>query len=218
MLTADRSRLIIIGAGDFARELVWLASEIPAALRAWEFAGFLDDDVPAATERMRRARIALPILGAVRQYEPRSDDVFACAIGSPGAKLDVCERMRDRGARFINLIHPSAAIGPGTTLGDGVIMCHHSLLTIDVRVGHFVTINVFSSAGHDAVIDDGCTISSHCDITGHAHLARGVFMGSHAVVAPGARVGELATVAAGSVVLRKVGAGRTAIGVPAKHL
>lgn len=91
-------------------------------------------------------------------------------------------------------------------------------LTVDVTVGNFVTINRFSSAGHDVVIGDGCTLSCYCDVTGYARLGRGVFLGSHASVLPGVCIGDFAVIGAGSVVLRQVSPGKTVFGVPAKVL
>lgn len=97
-------------------------------------------------------------------------------------------------------------------------MARLSMLTVDIAIGDFVTINAYSSCGHDAVLEDGCTLSGHCDVTGHAHLEQGVFLGSHAAVMPGVHVGEFATVAAGSVAFRNVKARQTVIGVPAKAI
>jgi sugar O-acyltransferase (sialic acid O-acetyltransferase NeuD family) len=208
-------QLVIIGAGDFAREVLWTSSELPADQRPWRDVRFIDDDLEAARTRLRRCAIDWPI-SAISEYTPHEDDLLICAIGNPASKLAVCEQLRQKGATFVNIIHPSVAVGPGTLLGTGVIITRFAVLTTGVRIGDFVTINSFSGCGHDAVVEDGCTISAHCDITGHAHLERGVFLGSHAAVMPGVRVGAFAKVAAGSVAFRNVKPGDTVIGVPAK--
>ena len=54
------------------------------------------------------------------------------------------------------------------------------------------------------------------DVTGHAILEKGVFLGSHASITPGVRVGEFAVVGAGSVAFRNDRAGQTLLGVPWK--
>ena len=212
------SRLVIAGAGDFAREVLWMCSDIPHEQREWGSVCFIDDNIEAARLRMQRCEIDVPVIGTIQDFSPSGGDLLICTHGDPRLKLAVCERLHARGGCFTNVIHPAAAIGPGTKLGVGVIMARLSILTADVRIGDFVTINSYSGCGHDAIVDDGCTISAHCDITGHAHLERGVFLGSHAAVMPGVRVGEFATVAAGSIAFRNVKAGETVIGVPAKPI
>jgi sugar O-acyltransferase (sialic acid O-acetyltransferase NeuD family) len=212
-----RGRLLLVGAGDFAREVLWHVSELPADQRKWDRVELLDDNPEAARARFQRYAIELP-LGSTSEYTPRENDRIVCTIGDPASKLDVCERLRAKGAHFANIIHPSVVIGWGTTLGEGVVITRLVSLSVDVRIGDFVTINSYSGCGHDVVLEDGCTLSSHCDVTGHAHLERGVFLGSHAAVMPGVRVGAFATVAAGSVAFRNVKAGETVIGVPAKPI
>jgi sugar O-acyltransferase (sialic acid O-acetyltransferase NeuD family) len=212
------SRLVIAGAGDFARELLWLCSSISSDLRQWESMCFIDDDVELARSRMQQYQIDAPVIGKIDDFSPKAGDLLICAIGSPRTKLAVCEKLQAKGGKFTNIIHPTAAIGPRAQLGHGVIIAQSSLISVDVLIGNFVTINTSSGCGHDAVVGDGCTISAQCDITGHAHLERGVFLGSHATVLPRVRVGEFAVVGAGTVAFRDVKAGQTVIGVPAKVL
>jgi sugar O-acyltransferase (sialic acid O-acetyltransferase NeuD family) len=209
-------RLVIAGAGDFAREVLWTCTDCPSERREWRDICFLDDNPQGAQARLRQHRIDLPVIGTVDNYRPGSLDVLICAIGDPRIKRDVCERLLARGARFTNVIHPSVAVGPEAEMGHGVIIFRYSCVSAGVRLGNFVTINSFSGCGHDSVVEDYCTLSSHCDVTGHAHLESGVFLGSHAAVLPRVRVGAFAKVAAGSIAFRNVKAGATVIGVPAK--
>ncbi len=211
-------RLVMLGAGDFAREVLWTCADIPRDQREWERVCFIDDNVEAARVRMQRCEIDVPLIGTVQDFLPGKGDLLICTIGDSRSKLAACERLKARGGIFANVIHPSVALAPGVKLGQGVIVTRFSEISVDVQIGNFVTINSYSSCGHDAVVGDGCTISAHCDVTGHAHLERGVFLGSHAAVMPGVRVGAFATVAAGSVAFRSVKAGDTVIGVPAKAI
>lgn len=194
------------------------ARDVPCDQREWEPAGFLDDRPDHASQRLSAKGVALPVLGRIADHQPRDDERFICAIGTTKTKLDVCEELRRRGARFVNLIHPTVQVGPGSVLGIGVMMLRLAGVTVNVSIGDFVTINTVAGAGHDVVIEDGCTLSSHCEVAGNGYLERGVFLGSHASILPGARVGAFATVGAGSVVLRRVAAGATVFGVPAKAL
>jgi sugar O-acyltransferase (sialic acid O-acetyltransferase NeuD family) len=210
-------RLILLGAGDFAREVIWLISEM-APTPDWNFGGLLDDNPVQAASILRSNGFEYPMLGNIVDYLPQPQDYFVCTVGNPKKKLAICKRIAERGGQFVNLIHPSAAIGRGCTLGGGIIVCRNAVITTNVTIGNHVHINLAATCGHDAVIGEGCTLSAHCDVTGHAILEKGVFLGSHASITPGVRVGEFAVVGAGSVAFRNVPRGQTLLGVPGKSL
>jgi sugar O-acyltransferase (sialic acid O-acetyltransferase NeuD family) len=210
------NRLLIIGAGGFGREVLAWAEDIVRATPTpdWTIGGFLDGNPQA----LAKFDIAKPIVGNPADYQPQPTDRFICAIGDTATKLRVCYSLQERGAQFINLIHPTALVGPRCQLGVGVILCPFAALTVDVTLGNFVTLNLRASIGHDVVVGDGCLLNSFCDVTGAARLGEGVFMGSHAVVAPKTVVEDFARIGAGSVVVRRVKAGSSVIGVPAKRI
>ena len=210
-------RLILLGAGDFAREVIWLISEMAAPL-AWKLAGLLDDRPEQTTAILRSKGFTQPVLGNICDYIPKPKDYFVCTIGNPRSKLAVTKRITAQGGEFVNLIHPTAAIGPGCTLGSGIIICRNAVINANATIADHVHVNVATTCGHDSVIGEGSTLSGHCDVTGHAILERGVFLGSHASVTPGVRVGEFAVVGAGSVAFRNVPGGQTILGVPGKLL
>jgi len=210
-------RLIFLGAGDFAREVIWLIGEIEKT-PDWDFGGLLDDNPEHAASILRSNSFEHCVLGRIVDYMPHPQDYFVCAIGNPKSKLAVTKRIAERGGQFVNLIHPTAAIGPGCSLGSGIIVCRNAVITTNVTIGDHVHINLAATCGHDAVIGEGSTLSGHCDVTGHAILERGVFLGSHASITPGVRVGEFAVVGAGSVAFRNVPSGQTLLGVPGKSL
>lgn len=208
-------RLLLVGGGGFARELLWIARLVPLAQRDWEPAGYLDDNVDEAAARS--VQVDVPFLGTIRDHRPASDELFIPAVGNPAAKLALCEQLAARGGEFATVLHPLATVGPGSSVGRGVVLAQFATVSVDASIGDFVMMNFASTVGHDAVVGDGCTISSFCDVTGRSHLGRGVFLGSHASVHPGVHVGAFATVGAGSAAMRRVPEGATVIGVPAKR-
>lgn len=208
------NRLLIVGAGGFGREVLNWAQDVPAVGRDWDVGGFLDANLSAVNEY----DCGFPVLDDPLAYAPQEDDRFICAIGHTRTKIRVCNHLKKRGAKFITLIHPTAVVGSTCVIGEGCIFCPGSIVTTDVRIGDFVTANLHSTIGHNAVIGNGCTLSCHVDITGFASLGEGVFLGSHASVLPKAVVGDYAVVGAGSVVLKRVKPGATVMGVPAKQV
>jgi len=213
-----RERLLIVGTGGFGREVLWTADDVPAERRGWDVAGFLADDVDAARAEFAAKGVAPPVVGSVADYQPRPGELLVCAIADSRERLAACEELRGRGARFGSVLHPTALVHPSAVVGAGLIMRHYSGLSPNVVAGDFVTINFLAGAAHDCIVGDGCTFGPHSDVMGAAELGRGVLLGSHAAVLPGARVGDFATVGAGSVVVRRVAAGATVFGVPARRL
>jgi len=213
-----RERLVIVGTGGFGREVLWTADDVPAEARGWDVAGFLADDVDAARVDFAAKGVAPPVLGSTADYQPGGGDLVVCAIADPRERLTICEELRDRGARFGSVLHPTALVHASAVVGEGLIMRHYSGFGPNAVVGDFVTINFHAGAAHDCIVGHGCTFGPHSDVMGAAELGRGVLLGSHGAVLPGARVGDFATVGAGSVVLRRVAPGVTVFGVPARRL
>ncbi len=215
MSTTQKSRLLIIGAGGFGREVLQWALDIQKQSDVdWEVGGFLD----ANQKAFEQFDIEFPILGDAEIWHPSSEDRFICAIGDPAIRLRICRDLQQRGAQFVSLIHPSAIVGSRCTIGAGTILCPGVTVTVDATIGNFVILNIRACVGHDAHVGDGCTVNDFCDITGNAKLGEGVFLGSHSSVTPSAKVGDYARVGAGSVVVRRVRANTTVMGPTAKRI
>lgn len=206
--------LYIVGAGGFGREVYCWLHDAFATERAWEFSGFLDDNL----EALRNFDYEKGVVSTIDGFSPAADDLFVCGIGSVPAKRNICEPLLKRGAQFLTVVHPSVIVGDNVRLGKGVVLCPGVVLTCDIRLGDMVMVNCQSSAGHDVSIGAWSTVSGHCDLTGQTTLGAGAFLGSGARVIPGKTIGDDAVVGAGSVVIRSVAAGQKVFGVPARVL
>lgn len=207
-------QLVIVGAGGFGREVFSMIQDINRDRKTWEVLGFLDDNPNA----LDGASQYPPVLGPVAHYRNLRHSFVACAVGSPKIRKQIVHRLNTYDAHWATIIHPTAHIGFGSSLGKGCILCIRAIVTVDVRIGHHVHINCMADAGHDACIGDYCTLSSHVDICGHAVVDEGVFLGSHAVVHPRIHIGAWATVGAGSVAINDIPKEKTVFGMPARAI
>jgi sugar O-acyltransferase (sialic acid O-acetyltransferase NeuD family) len=220
-------RLVIAGAGGFGREvLAWAldAWRVGEPGSGWKFGCFLDDN-PRALEPWLPAGVASDLAGGhatavtgIDVYEPQPEDRVVVAIGTPALRRAVVARLRARGAVFATLIHPTAVIGPRVEIGPGCVICPRVVLTCDLRLGEFVCLNISCAVGHDASIGAYTQASSFCDFTGGVRVGEEVFLGSRASILPRQVVEDRAVIGAGSVVVRRVRAGTTVVGIPAREL
>ena len=205
-------QLYIVGAGGFGREVYNWLQALPEAARDWEITGFLDDNSAV----LDGFDYAPGVVGSAAKWTPEENQVFVCGIGRLDVKKSVCAGLIEKGATFLTLIHPTALIGRGVKLGQGVVICPRVTLTCDIQVGEMAMINCHTTVGHDVEIGAWSTISANCDLTGCSRVGEGVFIGSGARVIPGKRVGDGANVGAGSVVIRSVDPGDRVFGNPAR--
>lgn len=207
--------LYFVGAGGFGREVAGWVSTTPGVLEpGTEIKGFLDPDARA----LDGFDFPYRVVGEEKSWDIQPHHRFACTIGEPEQKRRIMKPLLDRGARFVNIISPTASVSPFAKLGTGCVIGGLCGIACHAVIGDFVTLVAYSSIGHDAIIGDYCQISAHCDVTGHARLGEGTMLGSHAVVLPHAAVGDYAVVGAGSVVVKHVKARTTVMGVPAVTL
>ncbi len=207
----EPQNLIIVGAGEFGREVCVWASQCIEAGAPWVIKGFLD----RRGDTFKGMDYQFTVLGTVEDYAIQPGDAFICAIGDPSSKMSCCRAIENRNGEFATLIHPTAVTGRNIGIGVGSIVGPLTQMSCDIELGKHVSLGTHSNVAHDTRIGDFCQISGSCELNGNAVLEEGAFLGSHATVLPNARVGAWSYVGAGSVVLRSVAPRTKVFGVPA---
>lgn len=158
------------------------------------------------------------VLGGLDFAARQEKESFAVivALGSPAARLAVTERIKARGLRLLNAVHPSAVIASSAILGQGNMIGAGAVISSNARIGDSVIVNTGAIVEHDGVLEDGATICPGANLGGRVRVGRGAFVSTGAIVLPRVSMGAGAVVAAGSIVTRDVPGGTLVMGTPAR--
>lgn len=207
-----KTRVAIYGAGGFAREVAWLIS---TRKDAFDFVGYIEDKSPEG-----RVLNGMPVRSWEGFCESDQESLISIGVGDPRARQKLADRCGAAGYSFANLVHRGVEMSDSVERGAGSIICAGCALTVNIRVGRHVHINLLSTVGHDAVIGDFTTISPGVCISGNVHIGTGVFIGTGATIINGTAaqplvIGDRAVVAAGACVTTSLEADSLYAGVPA---
>ena len=215
-------KLVIVGAGGFAREVRWLAQEITAArgpAEGYDFLGYVVSDTAKAGPHDSRDE-TLGDLGWLTSHR-QEWDVLALGIGNPAPRLKVAHELEAAWGQeaWPALVHPAASLDIASCrIGHGVLLCAGVIGTVNLVFEPFAKADRLCTIGHEAVIGRGACLNPMVSISGGVTIGAGVLVGTGAQVLQYLDVGEGSTVGAGAVVAKPVAPGTTVVGVPAKPL
>ena len=207
-------RVVIIGAGGFAREVLDVLEAVNTRKDAYEILGFIVDPDFAKAGVVVNDK---PVLGGFDWLGAHREDVKAvCGVGEPQLRFRLVERAKSVGARFFSVIHPGAILTRWVTLGEGTIITAGCLLTNRIRIGDHVLVNLDCTIGHDTVIEDFVTLSPGVHVSGNVIIREGSSVGTGANIIEKKTLGAWSTLGAGTTVVQDVPDNSTVVGVPGK--
>jgi sugar O-acyltransferase (sialic acid O-acetyltransferase NeuD family) len=208
-------KIAIIGAGGFGREIKMLIDQINAAENKYEFIGYFDDN-----QSIGPFVNGFPILGTIDAINKVSDELcVSIALGNPIYKKRAVERISNQNIIFETLIHPNVLMGNDTiSIGKGAIICAGSILTCDISIHDFVTINLACTIGHDTIIENYSSLMPGINVSGEVILRTGVYVGTGATIINQIEIEENTVVGAGAVVSKSLPKNCTAVGIPAQPI
>lgn len=145
--------------------------------------------------------------------------IAALGVGGTGdnrPRYKLYEQIRNLGFSFPPLIHPSATVAEGTTVGSGSIIAPGAIINPGARIGNNVIINSGAIVEHDCVVEDHVHIAPGAVICGGARVGSLAHVGAGAVVIQGITIGEGAVIGAGTVVIHKVEPWTVVVGNPGR--
>lgn len=208
--------LIIFGAGGFGREVAWLVERINKVEPTWNLLGFLDGDESIQGNDINGYRV----IGREKEVNTYPDAYYVCAVGCSRDREKIIKELKEINPdiKFGTVIDPSVVISDLVTIGEGCIICAHSIITVNISIGNHVIINPDCAIGHDAIINDFVTLYPSVNVSGNTQIGHCAELGVGMQIIQGKTIGDYSIVGAGAVVIKDIPPMCTAVGSPAKPI
>ena len=129
--------LYIIGAGGLGRNVLSYALDIMTVQNEWRIKGFLNsqkyidalDDIDSLNYK---------ICESLEGHRISEQNVYVFAISDVSIREKMCKKLKDDGAVFVNIIHPTAIISKTAVLGEGIIIAPYSTVGANAIIEDFV--------------------------------------------------------------------------------
>ena len=138
------------------------------------------------------------------------------AVGNNSARERIASWLAAKGFGFITVVHPSATIGRGVTIGAGSVMMPGAIVNSDTKIGEHVIINTGATVDHDCAVGAFSHIAPGAHLCGTVTVGRRGFVCAGATVVPNRTIGNDVVIGAGSTVIQDVPGNVTAVGSPAQ--
>lgn len=205
--------IAIIGTSGFAKEILWLIEENNKLTSEWNILGFIDQ-----TSAYNVEIHGYNVIGDDQWLANYEGEIYVvCAVGSGSLRKRIVQKFKDKkDIIFPNIISTGATISDKVKMGRGCIICTNSILTVDICLGDFVTINLDCTVGHDAVLEDFVTLYPSVNVSGNVHIKSETEIGTGTQIIQGLNIGANTIVGAGAVIIREIPNNCVAVGNPAK--
>lgn len=205
--------IVIIGCGDFAREVNWIIGRINEQSPEYNVIGFVDDDESRHGEIIDGVKV----LGKIEHIASLGEVYTVCAICNAKARKEIVGRISGlENVRFATVIDPTAICHESAVIGQGSVLCCNTMANIETKIGEHVAMVDRSAVGHNSVIGDygvlfvGATVAGRCEVGDCCELG----MGTNVI--PGRKIGNNTVIGAGACVVDDIRPDCVAVGVPAK--
>lgn len=185
--------IVIIGAGDLGKEIVWLIEDINKRQPTYLILGFLDDD----REKTGAEFYGYKVLGGTEQLKELSAKMplsAVVAIQDGSVRKKIVEEHPEF-SRWETIIHPTAVIASTSVVGKGSIFFPQVTVSVDSRLGSFGLYYIHSIICNDCKIGDYVSVMSGASISEHVEIGDECFFAAGACVYPHKKIGNNVEVA-----------------------
>ncbi|MEA5095144.1 MAG: acetyltransferase [Sedimentibacter saalensis] len=207
-----QKNIVILGSSGFAKEVLWLIQENNRITNEWNIIGFIDNSHDV------RSIAGYEVIGDDDWLLNYPEQIYVvCGIGNSKLKEKVVKKFVNKeNVIFPSIISKGAVISDSVKMGIGCIICTNSILTVDITLGDFVTVNLDCTVGHDVILENFTTLYPSVNISGNVRIKSKTEIGTGSQVIQGLNIGENSIIGAGTVVIKDIPSYSTAVGNPAR--
>lgn len=208
--------LIILGAGDFGREVTWLVERINQQAATWNLLGFVDDNAA----KMPSVIDGYPVLGPMAYLQTLTNEAYVvCSVGTGRVRKRIMDTvLTQKNLHPATLIDPAVIVGRNVRIGEGCVVCAGTILAISSVLSDHVIINLNCTLGHDSVLESYCTVHPGSNLSGKVRVGACTDIGTGTKVIQGTTIHPNCIIGAGAVVVRDLTEPGTYVGVPAVRI
>jgi sugar O-acyltransferase (sialic acid O-acetyltransferase NeuD family) len=141
------------------------------------------------------------------------------AIGNNDIRAKIARWLEEQGGKLCApVVHPSAQIARGASIGDGTVVMAGAVINADACIGKNVIVNSGAIIEHDCIIGDAVHVAPGATLCGGVRIGDGTLVGAGAVIHPNRQIGHNVTIGAGATVLDNLPDEITVAGTPAKQI
>lgn len=205
------NKAIIVGAGTYGQVYAEYLKE------EYDIIGFIDDNKTIHNNEINNIKVLGDIEYLLNEIDTETN-IFV-PIGNNKVRVNLLERIIDRGFKTPNFIHKDSIIHPSVKIGKCVyILPGTNIMPLSV-IRDYVLVSMGVNIAHHTIIEKGCFFSQGSNIGANIHFEENVFCGIASTIMTGVKnVGKDSLIGAGAVVIRDVEEGATVVGNPAKRI
>lgn len=119
-------------------------------------------------------------------------------------RYSLSNKLKIKGYKFANVIHPSAIISSEIKLNNGVQIMAGAIIQYGVEIGFCSIINSGAIIDHDCKISEFCHIAPGATLSGNVNIGSQSHIGTGATIIEKKRIGENCIIGAGSVIYKDI--------------
>ena len=192
--------IVIIGAGDLGKEVVWLIEDINKQNPSYLILGFLDDD----ESKIGGEFYGYKVLGTVSQLEDisrRTPLAAVVAIQDGSVRKRIVEDHREFQS-WESIVHPTAVIASTSPVGRGSIVFPQVTVSVDTKLGEFGLYYIHSTICNDCIVGDFVSVMSGASVSERAEVGDESFLAAGSTVYPHKKLGKRVKVGVEATVRR----------------
>lgn len=205
--------IVIIGAGDFGREVAWLIEDLNKVEEQYNILGYVDDNEYLHTKLLNGYKV-LGNSDYLVDLSKNKEIYGVISIQNSKVKKNLVDKLIN--IKWETLIHPSVIQSRFVEIGEGSVIAAGTIITTNVVIGSHCLLNLTCTVGHDCILEDYVSVMPGCNISGNVKLKDGSYLGTGVKIIPNKTVGVNSIIGAGAVVIKDVDDYVTVVGNPAK--